>query len=1391
MSGGDIELRQGERNREAMKLARYFMVNAEALKVAAVLAAVAACDSDEVSGPPGGVPASLAVSPDSVALTYLGETVQFTARVTGGTGSESAGTVRWESTAEAVLTVDRSGRVTARGNGTAEVRASVGNLSDAATVRVEQQVAALRVFGDGKRALPGFSLPGRVGVKVVDAGERAVAGTEVRFSVRAGGGSVDPETVVSDAEGLASAAWTVGPTLGEQKLSVTVAGVPEAEITARAVGPDSVVAQIDLEDGGGAGIDRTRRVRVRLADGAGRPVEGALATFSPGSDDGSVQPDSVRSDSRGWARTRWILGPAQRDYTLLVSSGEARLEVTATLLEPATAVREVMVQNWDRETAGAGQPLPVEVRLLGSAGRPVPGALVTFAPGASGGSVQPDSTRSGASGYASTVWRPGPSPGDYTLEVTSGAARLELEVTAVAPDSAAASVVLWSGGGQWGVAGEPLPEPVVAQVLDDAGAPVAGARVRFELRAGSGSVMPESVRSDSLGLVSTVWTLGATLGEQTLAVTVANESTLELTATAHPDAGVCGRTRAVIEALLRRTGVANCAGVTEEKLAAVQSLGLRRNNLRTLRSGDFSGLSKLRLLHLNENRLSALPTDIFLGLDALESLNLSHNELRALPRGTLANLPSLESLRLHDNQLTAIPSDVPELTRLEHLDLSRNPLAEVPSDVFVRMTRLETLHLAAIGLAELPLGMFQGLSRLSLLHLAGNRLTSLPPGIFDDLPELTFLSLYGNRLTELPPGVFRNQRRLRTLYLNSNELAQLPGNVFHELSDLETLRFDFNELPELPSDLFAGLSRLQYLNLTGNRLPELPPDIFNHLLRLRHLLLDSNRLTELPPNTFDGLENLEVLRLAANDLSELPPDIFEGLGSLADLMLESNGLSDLPTGAFRGLSNLVKLNLGSNPGEPFPVALELARTDTADLLAPGPANVVVRAPNGAPGSLQLSVSVQRGAASDENVTVAAGDTASATLVVTQSAANPGPVHVSLGIAPTWPPDFEGLEAVGGEPIVLFAPSANRTPVVVEVISEHWLQAGVQAKVELGAHFSDPDGDTLLYRVESNNDEMLSARVEGGVLVMDPLADGVAMVEVTATDPGGLGAALEVQVLVAPASDPDAYDIELIFGTGFSEEEKVIIRRAALRWTEVITGDVPDMSAESALYCSGNTPWPRMVGTVDDVVIFVSQSIHRANILGSAGVCGVRESGLTFRGSIWFNRLFFGPDAAPTGPNSMYVVALHEIGHVLGIGTSGWDRILRDPTTTDIPRDTYFPGPRAVEAFNEAGGRAYAGPKVPAENLTTLGANFHWRRSVLRGELMAPHGTILSSITVEALADMGYQVDASRADPYELPQADRVMTDPAVASEARFVDEIVDGPVFVVDETGKVVRIIRN
>ena len=281
----------------------------------------------------------------------------------------------------------------------------------------------------------------------------------------------------------------------------------------------------------------------------------------------------------------------------------------------------------------------------------------------------------------------------------------------------------------------------------------------------------------------------------------------------------------------------------------------------------------------------------------------------------------------------------------------------------------------------------------------------------------------------------------------------------------------------------------------------------------------------------------------------------------------------------------------------------------------------------------------------------------------------------------------------------------------------------------------------------------------------------------------------------PASDPMAadltFDIDLRYlGREPSAALKETIRAAADTWEGVITGGLPHKNvATTDVWCERYDP--SLLGVrIDDLLINIrlGHIDGPGAVLAEAGPCRVRmESKLPYLGDVKFDTA----DLQTLEQSGvLYDTALHEIAHVLGFGLGSlWDGLLLEPSVgSRIPeRDTHFRGEQAIAAFDAVGGSAYAGAKVPVENDTGRygrGAlDTHWRESVFGEELMttavvlADGSEPLSLVTVAALEDLGYQVDRSKAQPYQLPSVSslrQTASDPARVVHLR--NDVRKGPI---------------
>ena len=243
-------------------------------------------------------------------------------------------------------------------------------------------------------------------------------------------------------------------------------------------------------------------------------------------------------------------------------------------------------------------------------------------------------------------------------------------------------------------------------------------------------------------------------------------------------------------------------------------------------------------------------------------------------------------------------------------------------------------------------------------------------------------------------------------------------------------------------------------------------------------------------------------------------------------------------------------------------------------------------------------------------------------------------------------------------------------------------------------------------------------------------------------------------------DPSAgFNIEVVFikDHGFTHREMEIIEFAARRWEEVIVGDLPDKDYSSEPYDEIFYPFnerKNFVGdVVDDVRIFFG-NIRLENLSGQAGPQNTWYIYDPDTDKFILDRLpSIGYVALDAGKfrhqentdyweGHFYRLSIHEIGHVLGIGTL-WDNFVFERMDNSF----LYLGPLAVKAFNDSGGIG----KIPLDEKAS-----HWREQALGNEIMTPRpsqdfNAPLSAITIQALADLGYVVDVSKADRYRVPK----------------------------------------
>jgi Big-like domain-containing protein len=339
-------------------------------------------------------------------------------------------------------------------------------------------------------------------------------------------------TALTNAEGLAtfnglSILGRAGSvTLGFAAAGLTGTSTPELSL--RAGTPTAISRSAGEAQAAPAGSPVSVPPAVRLVDAFGNPASGIPVTFSVTGGGGTITGESATTDAQGIAAVgSWTLGTTPGTNTLTASAASLTLTFTATATTGSAT--KIVAVSPTTQNATSGSPVELVVRVTDAFGNAVAGAEVHWT--IDGGTVNASASTTDADGVARmTVVPINTGTVVATASLSTGSnVRFSFTVSPGAP----AKLVKLAGDKATAYAGTPVATPPSVRVLDAYDHPIAGASVRFTVKAGGGSASGTPVTSNSTG-VATVgsWTLGPVAGTTNTLTAAAGDASADFTATA-------------------------------------------------------------------------------------------------------------------------------------------------------------------------------------------------------------------------------------------------------------------------------------------------------------------------------------------------------------------------------------------------------------------------------------------------------------------------------------------------------------------------------------------------------------------------------------------------------------------------------------------------------------------------------------------------------------------------------------------------------------------------------------------------------------------------------------------------------------------------------------------
>lgn len=437
-------------------------------------------------------------------------------------------------------------------SGTAPVTfVATGRANGASTAAIET--------GNNQTQTVRQTVPLPLVVRVTDSFGNPVAGTAVTWAINQGGGSLLATSATTDSSGRATAIWTLGGTTGSQLATLSVPSLPLVvfSATATAGALDTLAIVAGNNQSGTVSTALGTPLIVRVVDANGNPEVGVSVIFAVVSGGGTVSPAVVATDVGGRATANWTIGGFAGAQTATASAGAKSVTFVATGAASGggggggvTPAQIVLVSgNGQVGSVGAQLGQSMIVRVVDANGIPVAGTTITWtmAAGNAGGFVSPSTSLTDGSGQASTIWLLGSKIGLQTLTASVASPALSLPLIATANLGSSGAVLINSGNTQTGPTGSLLPSRLLAKVVDQNNNAVVGARVTWTVATGGGSLTQTAGAgiTNALGVDSASWTLGSTVGPQTVTAAVSGVGSITFSATATTVGGTAATIRII------------------------------------------------------------------------------------------------------------------------------------------------------------------------------------------------------------------------------------------------------------------------------------------------------------------------------------------------------------------------------------------------------------------------------------------------------------------------------------------------------------------------------------------------------------------------------------------------------------------------------------------------------------------------------------------------------------------------------------------------------------------------------------------------------------------------------------------------------------------------------